>query len=126
VQRYGLQFAAPPTTMNLSLTYRALAERQVDLIAGDATNGLIDKLDLLALEDDKQYFPPYEAVLVVRNETLQQYPQVRAVLERFAGRISPSAMRRMNYEADGEHKDPVTIAREFLAQHPEITKANGK
>jgi osmoprotectant transport system permease protein len=125
-QRYGLQFAAPPTTMNLSLTYRALAEQQVDLIAGDATNGLIDKLDLLALEDDKQYFPPYEAVPVVRNETLQQYPQVRAVLERFAGRISPSAMRRMNYEADGEHKDPVTIARAFLDQHPEITKANGK
>lgn len=120
VQRYGLQFAAPPTTMNLSLTYRALAERQVDLIAGDATNGLIGKLNLLALADDKQYFPPYEAVPVVRNETLQRYPQVRAVLERFAGQISAAEMQRMNYEADGEHKDPATIAREFLQQHPEI------
>ncbi|HEX4947014.1 MAG TPA: ABC transporter permease/substrate-binding protein, partial [Blastocatellia bacterium] len=94
VQTYGLRFAAPPTTMNLSLTYRALAEGQVDFAAGDATNGLIDKLDLFALEDDKHYFPPYEAVPVVRAATLQTYPQVRAVLERLGGKISAQEMRR--------------------------------
>ncbi len=126
VQTYNLRFAAPPTTMNLALTYRALAERQVDLAAGDATNGLIDKLDLVALEDDKHYFPPYEAVPVVRTETLQKYPQVRRVLEQLAGTISASAMRRMNYEADAEHKDVAIIAREFLQQHPAITDPNRK
>ena len=91
----GLRFAAPPTTMNLSLTYRALAERQVDFAAGDATNGLIDKLDLVALEDDKHYFPPYEAVPVVRAETLQKYPQVRIVLERLQTSTSSSNRRIM-------------------------------
>ena len=126
VQTYNLRFGAPPTTMNLSLTYRALAERQVDLAAGDATNGLIDKLGLLALEDDKHYFPPYEAVPVVRTATLQKYPQLRTVLERLAGRISAQEMRRMNYEADAEHKDAAVIAREFLNQHPEITDTNHK
>lgn len=126
VQTYNLRFAAPPTTMNLSLTYRALAEQQVDLAAGDATNGLIDKLDLVALEDDKHYFPPYEAVPVVRTETLQKYPQLRNVLERLAGKISAPEMRRMNYEADAEHKDPATIAREFLQQHPEIRDSSSK
>jgi osmoprotectant transport system permease protein len=120
VQAYGLKFRETPLAMNLSLTYRALAEKKVDLISGDATNGLIAKLDLYPLEDDRSYFPPYHAVPVIRGETLNRYPELRAVLERLAGKISDQEMRRMNYEADAEHRDASLVVKEFLERHPEI------
>ena len=69
-KRYGLRFAEAPKVMDLTLTYRALASGQVDLIAGDATAGLIESLDLFPLEDNRRYFPPYDAVPVVRSATL--------------------------------------------------------
>src|SRR6187431_337547 len=95
-QRYGLTFRSPPQVMDLSLSYRALASRQVDLIAGDATAGLIKGLDLLQLEDNRRYFPPYEAVPVARASMLLRYPQVRRALEKLAGRITAADMQRMN------------------------------
>lgn len=112
---YGLRFLEPPRVMDLTLTYRALASGQVDLIAGDATAGLISALDLVALEDNRQYFPPYDAVPVARSDTLLRYPQVRGALERLAGRISAEAMRAMNYAADARREDPAEIARRFLS-----------
>jgi osmoprotectant transport system substrate-binding protein/osmoprotectant transport system permease protein len=111
---YGLAFRSPPQVMDLTLSYRALAARQVDLIAGDATAGLIKSLDLVQLEDDRHYFPPYEAVPVVRAETLLRYPQVRNALEGLSGRISPAAMRAMNEAADVRHENPADVARQFL------------
>jgi osmoprotectant transport system permease protein len=111
---YGLRFREPPRAMDLSLTYRALAERQVDLIAGDATNGLIEKLDLLMLEDDRNYFPPYHAVTVVRAEVMRDHPELEKVFSRLAGSIPDSEMRRMNYEADVEGRDVGEIAKRFL------------
>ena len=112
--------------MNLSLTYRALAERQVDLISGDATNGLIAKLDLFALEDDRRYFPPYHAVPVTRTETLNRHPELRAMIERLAGKVTDQEMRQMNYEADVERRDPSQIVKNFLARHKELSgKAQG-
>jgi osmoprotectant transport system permease protein len=112
----GLQFAAPPRVMDLSLSYRALASGQVDLIAGDATAGLIRGLDLVQLEDTRHYFPPYDAAVVARAETLLRYPRVRMALERLSGRISADDMRAMNYAADVERKDVPQIVREFLAR----------
>jgi osmoprotectant transport system permease protein len=112
---YGLRFLEPPRVMDLTLTYRALAGGQVDLIAGDATAGLISALDLVALEDNRRYFPPYDAVPVARSETLLRYPQVRQALERLAGRISAEEMRAMNHAADAARDDPAAIARRFLA-----------
>ncbi|MBP6820295.1 MAG: ABC transporter permease subunit [Acidobacteria bacterium] len=120
VQTYGLKFADAPLSMNLSLTYRALAERQVDLISGDATNGLISKLDLFALEDDLRYFPPYHAVPVVRAETLNRHPELRTLIERLAGKVTDQEMRQMNYEADVERKDPSQIVKDFLGRHKEL------
>lgn len=120
VQTYGLKFASAPLAMNLSLTYRALAERQVDLISGDATNGLIAKLDLFALEDDRRYFPPYHAVPVVRTDTLNRHPELRALIERLAGKVTDQEMRQMNYEADVERRDPSLIVKDFLGRHPEL------
>jgi osmoprotectant transport system permease protein len=126
VQAYGLKFAEAPRAMDLSLTYRALAEKQVDLIAGDATNGLIAKLDLVALEDDRHYFPPYHAVPVVRTELLQRQPQLRTILERLSGLISDQEMRQMNYEAEVERHEPAAIVQAFFARHPETLLSHGK
>jgi osmoprotectant transport system substrate-binding protein/osmoprotectant transport system permease protein len=120
IRAYGLRFAEVPRAMDLSLTYRALAEKQVDLISGDATNGLIAKLDLYALEDDRQYFPPYHAVPVIRTEVLDRHPELRAVFDQLAGMISDEEMRQMNYQADVERRDASQVARAFLDRHPAI------
>jgi len=102
------------------LTYRALAEKRVDLISGDATNGLIAKLDLFALEDDRRYFPPYFAVPVIRSEVLNRHPELRALFDRLAGKVTDQEMRRMNYEADVERRDAGLIVKDFLSRHKEL------
>ena len=114
---YGLRFVEPPHVMDLTLSYRALASGQVDLIAGDATAGLIKGLDLVQLEDNRRYFPPYDAAIVARSATLLRYPELRAALEHLGGRVSAADMRAMNYAADVEHRDVHVIVQEFLARH---------
>ncbi len=114
VRAYGLRFAAAPRVMDLTLIYRALAQGQVDVIAGDATAGLIAGLDLVALEDNRHYFPPYAAAPIARAATLLEHPQVRTAIERLGGRIDARAMRAMNYAVDVERRDPAHVAREFL------------
>jgi osmoprotectant transport system substrate-binding protein len=113
-RRYGLRFLAPPRIMDLGLLYRALLEKQVDIVAGNSTDGLLAARDLVVLEDDRSYFPPYQAVAVVRSETLARHPAVRAALTQLAGKISDTGMRRMNYAVDGEHRDAAVVVREFL------------
>jgi osmoprotectant transport system permease protein len=113
---YGLRFARPPLEMDLALTYRALAAGQVDLIAGNSTDGLIDKLDLTQLEDDRRYFPPYEAVPLARRASLERYPQLGEAIRELAGRLTDAQMRRLNYAVDGEHRDVKDVVREFLSQ----------
>jgi glycine betaine/choline ABC-type transport system substrate-binding protein len=88
----------------------------VDLIAGNSTDGLIDKLRLVQLEDDRQYFPPYEAAPVIRRETLEHYPQLREAIRSLAGKIGNEQMRKLNYAIDGERRDVKEVVREFLAQ----------
>jgi osmoprotectant transport system permease protein len=111
---YGLRFREPPRVMDLTLIYRALASGQIDVTAGDATAGLIDALDLVALADDRRYFPPYDAVPLVHAATLLRHPELGEALNRLAGRIDAGAMRRMNYAVDGRRRDPADVAREFL------------
>lgn len=113
---YGLRFAAPPREMDLALTYRALAAGQADLIAGNSTDGLIDKLDLTQLEDDRRYFPPYEAVPLARRASLERYPQLGEAIKSLAGRLTDAQMRRLNYAVDGEHRDVKEVVREFLSE----------
>jgi osmoprotectant transport system permease protein len=112
---YGLRFAET-REMDLSLTYRALAENQVDLIAGNSTDGLISRYQLHQLQDDKLYFPPYDAVPVARPSTLTKYPAVREALKRLAGILSVDEMRRLNFAVDGEKRQPREVVRELLAQ----------
>ena len=113
---YGLHFRESPRVMDLTLSYRALASGQVDLIAGNNTDGLIPALDLFVLEDDRHYFPPYEGVAIIRQELLKSHPEVGAALDALAGAISDEDMRRMNYAIDGEHKDVAIVVRAFLRE----------
>jgi osmoprotectant transport system substrate-binding protein len=115
---YSLRFAEAPRILDLGLLYRALLEKQVDLVAGNSTDGLLSARDLVILKDDKLYFPPYDAVPVIRGQTVTRHPEVRAAIAELAGKISDEEMQRMNYAVDGEHRDAAEVAREFL-------KANG-
>jgi glycine betaine/choline ABC-type transport system substrate-binding protein len=112
---YTLRFRSPPLGMDLGLTYRALAEGRVDLIAGNSTDGLIPKLDLVALEDDRRYFPPYQAAPVIRAAVLERHPAVRAALDELGGRMSDLEMRRLNALVDVERQDLAAVARSWLA-----------
>jgi osmoprotectant transport system substrate-binding protein len=111
---YGLQFASPPRILDLGLLYRALLEKQVDFVAGNSTDGLLAARDLVILDDDKHYFPPYEAAPIARRETLERHPEVRAAIAELSGKISGPEMQKMNYAVDGEHRDIGEVAREFL------------
>ena len=112
---YGLRFAEPPHEMALDLTYTALASHKVDLIAGNSTDGRIAALDLVQLEDDQRYFPPYEAVLLGRKDALARVPELAVVFSRLAGAISTDQMRRLNYEIDGKKRDKKEVLREWLS-----------
>ena len=110
---YGLKFAAAPRTMDLGLLYRALNAHQVDMIAANSTDGPIKAFGLTALEDDKHYFPPYQAVPLVRAEALERWPQIQIALDELAGKITADDMRGMNEAIDGQHRDPAEVVREF-------------
>lgn len=114
VATYGLHFAEQPRIMDLGLLARALKDHQIDLAGGNTTDGLIPVLGLFVLEDDRHYFPPYEAVPVMRQQTLQQYPEVARALAQLSGKISDDEMQRLNYAVEGQHRDATEVAHEFL------------
>lgn len=116
VAAYGLHFAEQPRIMDLGLLARALKDHQIDFAGGNATDGLIPALDLFALQDDRHYFPPYEAVAVIREETIRQHPEVAGALAALGGKISDAEMQRMNYAVDGQHRDTRDVVREFLKE----------
>ena len=111
---YGLKFFEQPREMDLSLTYIALAASKVDLIAGNSTEGRIAALDLFQLEDDRHYFPPYEAVYLVRQDTLARVPQLPEVLAKLAHSISTEEMRQLNYEVDANKRNQAEVVREWI------------
>lgn len=110
---YGLKFAGPPRTMDLGLLYRALNAHQVDMVAGNSTDGPIQAFGLTVLEDDKHYFPPYQAVPLVRDEGLKRWPQIQTALNALAGKVTADDMRDLNEAVDGQHRDPAEVVREF-------------
>jgi osmoprotectant transport system permease protein len=115
LRAYGLRFGVQPREMDLGLIYQALAEKQVDLVVGSATDGLIVALDLIVLEDDRGYFPPYDAVPVMSTGSLAAHPGLAAALGDLAGRIDAAGMRQMNLRVDRDHLSPAEVARQFLA-----------
>ncbi len=108
---YGLNFAKQPKEMDLSLTYNALASGSLDIIAGNSTDGLIAALELVQLEDDRRYFPPYQAVFIARQETL---PILKQIFENLTNAVSTEEMRRLNYEVDGNKRTPREVAAEWI------------
>jgi osmoprotectant transport system substrate-binding protein len=111
---YGLRFAMPPRILDLGLLYRALLAKQVDLIAGDSTDGLLSARDLVVLQDDKHYFPPYDAVPILRDESEARFPGMRSAVAELANRISDTDMRKMNYAVVAQQRDISEVARDFL------------
>jgi osmoprotectant transport system substrate-binding protein len=113
---YGIKFAEEPKELLLGLLYQALQQKEVDVIAGNSTDGLIQSLGLAVLQDDKNYFPPYQAVPVVRSQVLEKYPELRPVLAELGGKISEEDMRKLNYQVDGKQQEAGQVAQEFLQQ----------
>jgi osmoprotectant transport system substrate-binding protein len=113
---YGLKFDGPPRTMELGLLYRALQAKQVDIVAGNSTDGAIKSHGFVALDDDRHYFPPYEAVPLVREDSLSRWPQIGVAMERLAGKVSDEDMRAMNLAVEAQHQDVAEVVREFRAR----------
>lgn len=111
---YELKFRKAPAVMDLGLLYNALQHRTVDIIAGNNTDGLIEALGLVVLEDDRSYFPPYDAVPVVRPELLQRFASAQTAFSNLAGKISVDEMRKMNYAVDGKKEDASSVAEQLL------------
>jgi glycine betaine/choline ABC-type transport system substrate-binding protein len=99
--------------MDLSLSYRALASGEVDVIAGNSTDGMIAALDLTQLADDRHYFPPYEAVLLARRDALARLPPLREAIQKLAGAISTEEMRALNFEVDGNKRAAADVVRDW-------------
>ena len=113
---YNFEFKQKPREMELALTYRALDAGKLDLIVGYSTDGLIAALKLVQLEDDKKYFPPYEAMFVARKSVLETSAALREVFEDLKGAISTREMQRLNYEVDGKHRQPKAVAKDWVDQ----------
>ncbi len=112
-KNYDLHFGGSPKVMDLGLIYRVLVDHQVDIVAGNSTDGLIDALGLVALADDHHYFPPYDAVPIVRQSTLARFPQLSASLADLAGKLSAADIRRLNYAVDAQHQDAAAVVQQF-------------
>lgn len=110
---YGLKFAETPRVMDLGLLYRALTQHRADIVAGNSTDGLIETLHLVSLTDDRHYFPPYDAVPIVRHKALEENPALRLALSDLAGKVSAEEMRRLNAEVDARQRDVKAVVLEF-------------
>ncbi len=116
LQAYGLRLNGAPKAMDLGLLYKAIEQKQVDMVAGNTTDGVLSVLDVKVLADDKRYFPPYQAAVLVREQSLATYPGLRQALEELGGKFSDQAMRKLNYQVDGEHRPVVEVAARFLRE----------
>jgi osmoprotectant transport system substrate-binding protein len=119
---YGIKFGEEPKELLLGLLYQALQQKEVDVIAGNTTDGLIQSLGLVVLKDDKNYFPPYEAVPIVRSQILEKYPELRSVIGELGGKISEEDMRQLNYQVDKKQQEAGQVAQEFLQQKFGVAK----
>jgi osmoprotectant transport system permease protein len=114
IKAYGIHFSKQPREMDLSLIDRALAAGELDVVAGAATDGLIPALDLFQLEDDRRYFPPYQAVFIARHDAVDL---LREPFTRLNNAITTDDMRRLNYEVDGKQRSPREVALNWLNSH---------
>jgi osmoprotectant transport system substrate-binding protein len=111
---YQIRWRGAPKSMDLGLLYTALMQKKVSIVAGSTTDGVLDKLDVKVLKDDKQAFPPYQACIAVRMDLLASAPEVRKALAELSGRFTDISMRKMNKEVDVDHRQLTEVAKEFL------------
>jgi osmoprotectant transport system substrate-binding protein len=116
LKTYGLPLKGAVRTMDLGLIYKALEQKQVDMVAGNATDGSLATMDLRVLQDDKHYFPPYEAAIAVRTAILEARPALREALAELSGKFTDAAMQKLNSQVDGRHRPVREVALEFLNQ----------
>jgi osmoprotectant transport system substrate-binding protein len=116
LKAYGLPLKGSVRTMDLGLIYKALEQRQVDMVAGNATDGSLATMDVTMLQDDKHYFPPYEAAIAVRTASLEARPALREALAELSGKFTDAAMQKLNSQVDGQHRPVREVALEFLSQ----------
>jgi glycine betaine/choline ABC-type transport system substrate-binding protein len=116
LKTYNLPLNGSPKTMDLGLLYKALEQRQVSMVAGNATDGQLSVLDVLVLRDDKRYFPPYDCALAVRRQSLEANPPLRQALTELAGLFTDLTMRKLNYQVDGAHRPAREVAEQFLQE----------
>jgi osmoprotectant transport system substrate-binding protein len=112
---YGLRFGTP-RVMDLGLLYRALSAGQVDIVAGNSTDGPIRALGFRVLKDDRHYFPPYEAVPLIREDSLRLHPEIQVAMDRLAGKFTAEEMQAMNDAVDGRHEDVGAVVKRFRAE----------
>ena len=117
LKTYNLPIQGSPKTMDLGLLYKALDQRQVSMVAGNATDGQLSVLDVLVLQDDKRYFPPYDCAMAVRRESLEANPSLQQALKELAGLFTDRTMRKLNYQVDGAHRPVSEVAEEFLREN---------
>ncbi len=113
---YHLHWSGSPQSMDLGLLYKALEQKQVSMIAANATDGLLSKLDLKVLADDRHAFPPYQVAIAAAQERMQEIPGMREALLELSGKFTNATMQRLNYQVDGEHRPVAQVAAEFLKQ----------
>lgn len=113
IQTYGFEFGKV-TPMDIGLVYKALADGKMDAVLAYSTDARIREFDLVILEDDKHFFPPYQGAPVARNDVLEKHPELKDLLQSLAGTISTSEMTEMNYEVDVLGREPADVARDFL------------
>jgi glycine betaine/choline ABC-type transport system substrate-binding protein len=114
LKTYPLRLRKPPVSMDLGLLYQALSQNKVDMVAGSETDGLLSVMDVMVLDDDKRFFPPYQAAIVSRDVVLATDPRLRPALAELSGKFTDTAMRKLNYAVDGEHRPVREVASKFL------------
>jgi osmoprotectant transport system permease protein len=123
-EHYGFKFPSPPMQMDPGLMYGAVHRGSVDVIDAFATDGRIEAYDLVVIEDDKNFFPPYHAAPLIREETLKKFPELEEILNRLSGKITGGKMRELNYRVDEKREEARDVAVSFLKEQGLISEAN--
>jgi osmoprotectant transport system substrate-binding protein len=116
LKSYRLPLEGLPKTMDLGLLYQALEQGQVNMVAGNVTDGRLSVLDAVVLQDDKHYFSPYDCGLVVRADRLKDNPHLQQALAELSGQFTDVTMRKLNQQVDGEHRPVRNVAEQFLRE----------
>ncbi|MGE6259119.1 osmoprotectant ABC transporter substrate-binding protein [Heyndrickxia sporothermodurans] len=116
VKEYGFEFGHT-YPMQIGLVYKAVQSGKMDVVLAYTTDGRISAYNLKVLDDDKHFFPPYDASPVVRNDVLKQHPELKDILQKLVGKINTEKMQELNYESDGKMKEPSVVAKQFLEEN---------